>query len=110
MKFIFPIKGVEKEKIPVSEVRTEIIKIEEFDNYCTPDVEFGHLYCGPLLSRYQRQTKVNLIELGQHWRKRIEKEHPESNLKIIVHFEKANNLWFLDTFNYEIEIPGGIQL
>ena len=31
--------------------------IKEFDGYNTPDIEFDHLYTGPLLSRYNRQTK-----------------------------------------------------
>ncbi len=61
----------ERETIQEQIDNCEFKDIKEFDNYHTPDIEFNHLYTGPHLSRYNRQTKKNLIALGQFWRKRL---------------------------------------
>jgi hypothetical protein len=77
--------------------------IQEFDGYHTSDIEFSHFYCGKKIKRYHSETRKQLIGLGKVWRDRVEKKFPNSKLEIVVHFEKENQAWFLDTFNWEIK-------
>lgn len=82
--------------------------VEEFDSTHTADVEFIDLYDGKDLLKYRNRTKNNLIELGQVWRERVSKEHPDADITIILHQDDSE--WFLDTFNYPLKIEGGIYL
>lgn len=76
--------------------------LKEFDSFHTPDVEFSHLYWGKYPNRYHRETKKRLIEVGKEWRLRVQKDYPNSNINIVVHFEPENKAWFLDAFNWDI--------
>jgi hypothetical protein len=82
--------------------------IEDFDSTHTADVEFIDLYEGKDILKYRNRTKDNLIELGKFWRERVKREHPEVDVTMIVH--QNDSEWFLDTFNYPLEIEGGIYL
>lgn len=82
--------------------------VKDFDGCHTADVEFSHLYRGKRIAKYQYKTKQNLIELGRTWRERASKEFPDANVTIVVH--QFDGIWFLDTFNYPVEIEGGIYL
>lgn len=82
--------------------------IEKFDATHTADIEFIDLYVGKDILKYRNQTKNNLVELGQVWRERVSKEHPDVDVTIILHQDDGE--WFLDTFNYPIKIEDGIYL
>jgi hypothetical protein len=77
--------------------------IKDFDSYHSSDIEFSHLYCGKHETKYQSKTKKQLIDLGQVWRERIDKEYPESSITIVVYFDHQNGAWFLDTYNWDIK-------
>lgn len=82
--------------------------IEDFDGFHTADIEFSHLYSGRRTEKYQHRTKENLIELGKSWRERVSKDFPEVEVTIVVHW--YDGIWFLDTFNYRVDIEGGIYI
>ncbi len=82
--------------------------VEDFDSTHTADVEFIDLYEGKDIFQFRNRAKNNLIELGKCWRERVAGEHPDVDAKIIVH--QNDGEWFLDTFNYPVEIEGGICL
>lgn len=82
--------------------------VNDFDSTHTADVEFIDLYEGKDISKYRNKTKNNLIELAKCWRERIKREHPDADITIIIH--QNDGEWFLDTFNYSLEIEGGIYI
>lgn len=82
--------------------------IEDFDGYHCADIEFSTEYSGPNMDKYHRQTLKMLIELGKHWRKRVIEEYPEADVTIVL--SKQYGHWCLDTYNYPVEIEGGIYL
>ncbi len=82
--------------------------IEDFDSTHTADVEFIDLYEGKDILKYRDRTRNNLIDLGRTWRERLVIEYPKAGITIIVH--KHEDEWFLDTFNYKVEIEEGIYL
>lgn len=82
--------------------------IEDFDSYYTSDIEFSHLYRGRKIGRYQYRTKQNLTELGKSWRERVAREFPGAEVTIVVH--NHDGIWFLDTFNYPIDVEDGVYL
>jgi hypothetical protein len=80
--------------------------VEDFDSYHTADVTF--YYRGKKEGRFLNKTKDSLIELGKAWRLRVDSEFPGVEVSIVVHFDQG--LWFLDTYNHQIEIPKAIYL
>ncbi len=82
--------------------------IEDFDSYHTADIEFTDYYKGEKIDDYREGTKFNLIELGKAWRDRILKEYPDADITIVIH--KQDNDWFLDTFNYRVEIETALYI
>lgn len=82
--------------------------IEDFDSYHTSDIEFTDLYSGKAIDEYREETKQNLIKLGMQWRKRVSNEYPEADVVIVVH--QHEDEWFLDTFNYPVNIENAIYL
>lgn len=80
--------------------------IQVFDSYHTADVTF--YYRGKKQGRFLNKTKENLIELGKVWRLRLQSEYPDVEVSVVVHFDQG--LWFLDTYNHNIEIQNGIYL
>ncbi|MCP4350391.1 MAG: hypothetical protein GY795_33400 [Desulfobacterales bacterium] len=86
----------------------EYESLTAFDAKHTADIEFEDIYTGSGVEKYRQKTKSNLIDLGKSWRERVTKEFPEADLTIVVH--KQEDEWFLDTFNYNVEIEDGICL
>jgi hypothetical protein len=75
--------------------------IQKFDSIHTADIEFSCIYRGKLKKRYHNKTKQQLIILGKKWRSRVEKEHPDAHVWIVVHYDEEDG-WFLDTFNSDV--------
>lgn len=82
--------------------------VEDFDSYHSSDIEFIDLYSGQRINDYREKTKQNLIKLGKLWRKRVLNEYPEAKLTIVVH--ECEGDWFLDTFNYPVNIENALYL
>lgn len=82
--------------------------IKDFDGFHSADVEFSDLYHGRQIEKYRSRTKQNLIELGKVWRQRVLKDFPGFDIVIVVYQQDGN--WFLDTFNWPVEIKDGIYL
>jgi hypothetical protein len=82
--------------------------IRDFDGFHTADIAFPPPYRIKRIGKYQYRTKQKLRELGKSWRERASKEFPGVEVSIVVH--QYDGIWFLDTFNYQVEIEGGIYL
>jgi hypothetical protein len=82
--------------------------VEDFDSYHSSDIEFTDLYSGEWIDEYREITKRNLLKLGKQWRTRVTNEYPEAEIIIVVH--EHENEWFLDTFNYRVNIENAIYL
>lgn len=82
--------------------------VQDFDSYHTADIEFSTIYHGNKIEKYKETTKKNLIDLGKAWRERSSRDFPQAEVTIVVH--KSDGTWFLDTFNYRLELPEGIYV
>ena len=82
--------------------------LEDFDSYHTADIEFTDYYKGLKFDEYREKTKSNLLELAKTWRDRVSKEYPEADITIVVH--KQDGDWFLDTFNYNVNIENALYI
>ncbi len=82
--------------------------VEDFDSYHSADIEFTDFYLGEKVDEYRKRTKVNLINLGKKWRQILLDKFPEADITIIIH--KHENDWFLDTFNYHVNIKNALYL
>ena len=84
------------------------LSVEDFDSYHSADIEFTDLYSGKRIDEYREKTKQNLIELGKKWRNRVLNEFSDTDITIVVHQYEGD--WYLDTFNYKIDLEDGIYL